>query len=107
VTTPNSEKRSSPRFSFIANAEVIEPLSDTRLAGRVSEISRHGCFLDLLNTLPKDTPIRVSITANGASFECAGTIIYVQDRMGMGIAFEEPAADQVKVLESWLAALAG
>ena len=107
VTGPYSEKRTSPRFTFIATAEVIEPVSDTHLAGRVSEISKRGCYVDLLNTLPTDTPVRVRITTDSGSFECKGKVIYVQDRVGIGIAFEEPAADQLRTLDAWLTLLQG
>jgi PilZ domain-containing protein len=102
---PYSERRAVPRFNFIATAEIVEPVSDTHMSGRVSEISSKGCFVDLLNTLPKDTPIRVHITTDHGSFECEGTIIYVQDRMGMGVAFARPSNEQQCVLDAWLADL--
>ena len=102
-----SERRTDPRYMFIATAEIIEPASDTHISGRVSEISRKGCYVDLLNTLPKDTPIRVQITTDHGKFECAGFVIYVQDRMGMGVAFVNPPNDQQAILDGWLADLAG
>jgi hypothetical protein len=102
---PYSERRAVPRYTFIATAEIIEPVSDTHISGRVSEISSKGCYVDLLNTLPKDTPIRVHITTDSGSFESAGEIIYVQDRMGMGVAFVEPSQDQKSILDAWLAEL--
>jgi len=53
------EKRTVPRYSFIAHVEVIEPASDTHIAGRVSEISRKGCYIDVMITLPPGTLIDV------------------------------------------------
>lgn len=104
---PYSERRAMPRYSFIATAEIIEPSTKTRISGRVSEVSRSGCYLDILNTLPKGTPIRVSISADGRTFESAGIVIYVQENMGMGVGFVDPAPDQQQILDGWLAALAG
>jgi hypothetical protein len=104
---PYSERRSVPRYNFIATAEIIERTSNTNISGRVSEISSKGCYVDILNTLPKGTPIRVRITTDQGAFECAGNIIYVQDNMGMGIAFVDAPKDQIDKLESWLGVLGG
>jgi len=98
----HSERRQNPRYTFIATAEIIEPSTDTHISGRVSEISRKGCYIDVLNTLPKGTPIQVRITTDSGAFQASGHIIYVQERMGMGVAFEETGADQDKVLDGWL-----
>lgn len=104
---PHSERRAVPRYSFIATADIIEPWTKTRISGRVSEVSRSGCYVDILNTLPKGTLIRVCISADGQTFESAGTIIYVQENMGMGVGFVTPAPDQQQILDQWLANLAG
>lgn len=103
---PYSERRAMPRYSFIATADIVEPSTKTRISGRVSEISRSGCYVDILNTLPKGTPIRVCISADGRTFESAGIIIYVQENMGMGVGFVDAAPDQQQILDGWLAVLA-
>ena len=100
-----SERRAVPRYSLIATAEIIEPISDMHFSGRISEISRKGCYVDILNPLPRETPIQVRISRDLGTFACTGKIIYVQDGMGMGVAFLEIAEDQLKVLDSWLAEL--
>jgi len=100
------ERRTVPRYTFIASAEIVEPLSGVRMAGRISELSRKGCFVDLLNTLPMGTTIQLSISRDQGAFTCAGKIIYVQDGMGMGVAFDDMPGNQVKTLDSWLSELA-
>ncbi len=104
---PYRERRMVPRFTFIATAEIIEPSTDTHMSGRVSELSQRGCYLDILNTLPKDTRIRVRITTDHGVFECEGTIIYVQENVGMGVAFSDPPKDQQDILDGWLSEIAG
>jgi len=99
------EKRTVPRYEFIATVELIEPVSDVRLSGRVSEISRKGCYVDVLNTLPTGTKIRISITRDLGAFTTPAKVIYVQEGMGMGIAFVDPPADQLKILDAWLSEL--
>jgi len=103
----SGERRAVPRFMFIATAEIIEPVTNTRMSGRVSEISRFGCYVDILNTLPKDTAIRIRIYNDSGSFESVGKIIYVQDNMGMGVGFVDPPKDQLDLLDTWLSELSG
>jgi PilZ domain len=107
---PNSspqyrERRSVPRFNLIATAEITEPASGVRISGRISEISRKGCYLDVLNTLPVGTQLRLTISRDQGSFTTDAKIIYAQDGMGMGIFFLDVPADQLKILDSWLAEL--
>lgn len=97
------ERRSVPRYSLIATAEVIEPISDVRISGRISEISRKGCYVDVLNTLPRGTSIQVRISRDQGTFMATGKIIYVQEGMGMGVLFLDVANDQEKLLDAWLA----
>ena len=107
VPSPYAERRAVPRYMFIATADIIEPATNTQMSGRVSEISRFGCYIDILNTLPKDTAIRVRICNDSGSFESAGKIIYVQENMGMGVGFVDPAEDQMQILDKWLSELSG
>lgn len=104
---PYHDKREVPRFSFIAEVTVTEIASNTRISGRISEISRKGCYIDVLNTLPEGTTIHVRISRDKGGFECNGKIIYAQPGMGMGVAFAEIPADQLKLLDAWLAELQG
>jgi PilZ domain len=103
---PYREQRSVPRYTFIASAEISEPTSELRIAGRISEISRKGCYVDLLNTLPVSTPINLRITRDSGTFSTPAKIIYVQEAMGMGVAFEDPPEEQLRILDSWLAEIA-
>lgn len=102
---PHSERRTVPRYSLIAVAEIQEPASGVRMEGRISEISRKGCYVDLLNTLPTGTAIQLRISRDQGAFACAGEIIYTQDGMGIGVAFVDVPAHQLEILDSWLAEL--
>ncbi len=102
---PYPEKREVPRFSLIATVVLREPVSDTRIPGRISELSRKGCYVDVLITLPEGTALELRISRDQGLFECQGKIIYVQPGMGMGVAFVDVPADQLKILDSWLAEL--
>jgi PilZ domain len=96
------EKRRSPRYSFIASAELIEVRADVRIATRVSELSLHGCYLDMMNPFPKDTLVLVKISAGDAFFEAKSKIVYSQPNMGAGVGFLEIEPASQIVLERWL-----
>jgi hypothetical protein len=102
---PHRERREVPRFSLIATVEIVEPVSDMHFSGRISEISRKGCYVDILNPLPQGTAIRLRISRDQGTFSTPGKIIYVQEGMGMGVVFVDPPADQLKILDSWLVEL--
>jgi hypothetical protein len=96
------QKRRSPRYSFIASAELIEEKADVRIASRVSELSLHGCYLDMMNPFPTGTMVLVKIAAGDAFFEAKSKIVYSQPNMGAGVGFLEVAPGSQSVLERWL-----
>jgi PilZ domain len=96
------EKRRSPRYSFVASAELIEEKSDVRIATRVSELSRHGCYLDMMNPFPVHTMVLVKISAGDAFFQTKAKVIYSQPNMGAGVGFLDVETEFVPVLERWL-----
>jgi hypothetical protein len=103
VSYPN--RRSVPRYGLIAQTDVVEPVSGLRISARISEVSLKGCYVDVLNTLPTQTEIEIRISRDQGTFISPGKIIYTQEGMGMGIGFLNTPADQLKVLDSWLAEL--
>lgn len=101
------EKRRTPRYIFFAAAELLEEKSDVRVASRVSELSLHGCYLDMMNPFPMDTVIRLKIwTDESTVFQSKGRIIYAQPNMGAGVGFVDVDAKDLEVLQSWLQELA-
>ncbi len=98
------KKREVPRYALTANVEVTELGTGTRSSGRVSEISRKGCFIKILDTLPVGTAVTIVIPRDHETFTTAGKIIYAQPGIGMGVAFEQPAPEQLGILDAWLGA---
>src|SRR5260370_42501144 len=49
----DSDRRRAPRYRLIADAEITESISDTKLHARTSDLSIGGCFLDMLNPSPR------------------------------------------------------
>ena len=100
-----SQVRRCPRFPFYASAEIVEQETQTRLTTRTSELSRYGCYLDMLNPLPLGTAVKIQILYNQQTFGVTGRVIYSQRNMGMGVAFDGMEAPQEQTLVKWLSAL--
>jgi hypothetical protein len=96
------EQRRTPRYTFIASAELIEQKTDVRIATRVSELSLHGCYLDMMNPFPQDTLVLVKIFAGEEYFHAKAKIIYVQPNLGAGLSFMEIQPQSLAVLGRWL-----
>lgn len=99
-------KRTVPRYPFIAEVEVAGVSSGMRLAARISDLSVRGCYIDTLNPFNVQTEVRLLIRHGDRSTELSGKVIYVHPGFGMGILFGAALAEQLKVLEDWLAELA-
>ena len=68
----------------------------------MSELSRFGCYLDMMNPFPTGTMVLVKISAGDAFFEAKSKIVYSQPNMGAGVGFLEVAPRSQEVLERWL-----
>jgi c-di-GMP-binding flagellar brake protein YcgR len=99
------ERRRTPRYPIIADAEVTEIASETKLRAKTSDLSLGGCFLDMLNPAPEGTEIAVRISYAETTFTARGKVVFVFPNMGMGVMFTSVPASQQAVLEKWLAKL--
>ena len=97
-------ERRSPRFPFIASAQVVETRTEARLVARTSDISREGCYLDMLNPLPTGTRLKINVTHQNKQLDAVGMVVHSELNVGMGVQFEE--VRQRSVIGAWLAELA-
>ena len=98
------ERRTMPRYSFVASSELTDFSTAEHLAGRVAELSLSGCYVFLRkNPPPVGTELSVRIERDNMRFVAPAKTIYVRDRKGMGVMFLDPPPDQLQILESWLA----
>lgn len=100
--TPHSERRKSPRYAFVATTELADIAHAIKMSGRITEISRGGCYVDILNALPVGTLLNVQISCDQGTLNLKGKIIYVHEGIGMGVVFLDPPPDQLAILDSWL-----
>ena len=100
-----TKERRVPRYPFYAGADIIETKSETKMSARTSELSRHGCYIDMLNPFPIGTPVRIRIVYNEQIFEATGRVVYSQRNMGMGVAFDTAKLECAQILDKWITAL--
>jgi hypothetical protein len=64
------ERRLTPRYSFIASAELVDAKSGTGIATRISELSLQGCYLDMVNPFPVGTIVLIKISSKTPGHWC-------------------------------------
>jgi hypothetical protein len=101
------ERRRMPRVPFVAQAELLEVDTGTRMNAQVSELSLHGCYVDTLNPLPKGTSVYVKIFTQEYFFETPAIVVYAHAQLGMGLAFHDVKPHFVGVLQNWVMASTG
>jgi PilZ domain len=97
-----SDLRRSPRHPFFASAEITEHETGMRMSGRTSELSRHGCYLDMMNPLSSKSIVDIQIVHDGQTFQAKGHVVYSQSNVGMGATFDEMSPEHEKLLEQWM-----
>ncbi len=96
------ERRRTPRYIFIASAELYDEASDVRVASRVSELSLHGCYLDMMNPFPTGTLVLLKVFAGEMTFQAKAKIVYFTPNVGAGVAFLEVEPKYAYILNQWL-----
>ena len=103
----NQKTRRSPRFPFIAVAEIAHTESGGNFNCRVSELSLNGCYVDMLNALPIGSEVRMKIFCESECFEANAKVIYAHPNLGMGLAFEQVSLKSQTLLRQWLLRASG
>jgi hypothetical protein len=98
----NPQTRRTPRFPFIAIAEITDTLSGGQLSSRVAELSLNGCYVDMLNPLPSGNDVAIKIFSDSECFASTAKVIYAHPNLGMGLAFQEVSLKSGAILRQWL-----
>jgi hypothetical protein len=96
------ERRRTPRIPFVASAEIIDEAENTRTASQLSDLSLHGCFVQLPNPFPEGTPVTIEIYKDEDFIETPATVAYFQPKRGMGLTFNGMEPQFASVLKKWL-----
>ena len=100
------EKRRIPRFSFVAEAEVISVGDGKRLMASITQLSSKGCFLETKEDFAEGAQLLLLIRFGESQCDLTGKAAYIYKDSGTGVIFDEVAPEQRSVLDGWLEDLA-
>jgi c-di-GMP-binding flagellar brake protein YcgR len=94
--------RSSIRYPFVADAEMLELESGSRVSGMTSDLSPGGCFVCTRRTLDLHARVRVTLTHQGQKVKMLAVVRVVKAQVGMGLEFLEIDPDSKATLLAWI-----
>lgn len=97
----------TPRYSFNVDVEVTDMQSNAQMWGRTSDLSLFGLRVDTVKLLSQGTRVKLRIADNDSDFVAFGRVAYVQPDLGMGVVFSSVEPEAQRILERWVAELAG
>jgi hypothetical protein len=101
------ERRVCPRYSLSAVAEIVESKSHTKMSARVSDLSRTGCYAEMMSPFPLGSQVKICIMKNKTPFLAQASVAYSAAGMGIGLRFAALEPEQILMLEKWLRELSG
>jgi hypothetical protein len=102
VLPTGADRRTHPRYEFLAAAEVLPAESGSRMETRVRDLSQQGCYVDTSDALPLGTVTDVRITKGAQRFEARARVVYSRATKGMGLVFTAIEPERLRILEAWL-----
>jgi hypothetical protein len=96
-----TERRRVPRIPFRATSVVTEVESSRIAVTHTRELSRFGCFVQMVKPYAKATKVRIEIGDGLDVFTTFGVVAYVTAD-GMGIVFDVVESENYGLLERWL-----
>ena len=84
-----TERRQAPRYPFSALAEIVDEEENARTSSRVSELSLHGCYVEMNNPFPEGTKVMIEISTETESLETHAIVAHIEPKRGMGLTFGE------------------
>ena len=100
-------RRSFPRYQVSSAVEAADIGGDRRITGRLSDISRNGCYVDTINPFEVGAALALTIIRDKQSIKTRGRVAYSKTGMGMGLSFTTIEPEQTALLLAWLEQLGG
>jgi hypothetical protein len=97
------ERRRTPRFQFIAPAELVDDTSGGRIQSWVADLGLHGCSLSVKDAPREGAVVSLKIGTNPRESFLARAIVVHSRSDRAGIAFDAVAPASFEILSKWLA----
>src|SRR5215831_6385169 len=99
------ERRRAPRYRLVAEAEIVDPLSNVSMKGRTSDVSLVGCFISMPYSLPHGTEVQLQLKYKGTILKTRGLVVRPEPSSGFGVNFTNMKSAQEMLLQKWFADL--
>jgi hypothetical protein len=103
---PAHDRRASPRYACQGSARYRQLDSEIQAWGTFSDVSLHGCYIEVTAAFPVGTMLALSLELNGLRVEVNGEVRVSYPFLGMGIAFREVSEENRKRLAEMVGSLA-
>jgi hypothetical protein len=98
------DRRRTPRYPFKGSIEMRAGTSEDKRTARVIGLSLNGCFVETPSPYPEGTSLTIKLFTETEFFEGQASVIYAQEKHGMGLMFKETKPFYLRVLRKWLLA---
>jgi PilZ domain len=102
-----NDQRQSPRIRCSGSVEFRTEGSEEHLWGTLTDISLHGCYVEMDSTFAVGTNVYLVMKSLGARIQTRGTVRTSSPSLGMGISFTGMEPGQLQHLQLLLEALSG
>jgi hypothetical protein len=96
------ERRREPRYPFVAMAEIVDEKERVRTSSRISDLSLHGCYVEMNDPFPPGTNVMIEICKGDELVETRATVAFFETKHGMGLQFSELPGCFASVLNKWV-----
>ena len=84
-----SERRGFPRIRCSGTAQITQPGVAFPIWARIADLSLGGCYLELIFTMPRLSPVELIVTLNERRFAAKGTVVTSHPGIGVGVRFTD------------------
>jgi hypothetical protein len=105
ATAIEHERRRYPRCSVHVQVEIHLEDSDIPLRLETTDLSRGGCYIQLMMTLSIDTLVRIKLWLDGQPIILHGRVVTCHPQFGNGIMFIDFEGQAEQLLLGYLAAV--
>jgi len=99
------ERRRSPRYKCEGSAELGVGGTDVRTWGTLTDLSIHGCYIEMTATFPVGAMVDLVLELSGRRVNVKGEVRVSYPFLGIGLAFRELSAESERTLQSMVASL--
>jgi hypothetical protein len=101
----SKERRQSPRYKCEGSAEFRVDGSDVRTWGTLTDLSLHGCYIEMTATYPVGAVVNLGLELHGLHVDMKGEVRVSYPFLGIGVAFRDVSEDSQQRMRDMVRAL--